>query len=233
MGALTTALQEMAAEFNKMKAEVLDLLTRKPKTSFTSDNALAMEDGSTSTTLVNAGKAVANAHITNYNNPHNAIAEDVGGVSGSVVDASLAGRIPEGILPISRYGDLDGTAIPFTSNGLTVSWTAKVHAMMRGYTRPLAAYSQTLQANKTYNVYVRFNGIDTRYQITTDALAETTTRMYIGRIVTGASGVTSNSITRCSRIDTYRLSSAPIGSALPVTVGTPNTAGQTLAAGWF
>lgn len=233
MGVLTTALQEMAAEFNKMKVEVIDLLSRKPKASIASDNALAMEDGSTSTSIVNAGKAVANAHITNYQNPHGVTAVGVGGVAGSTVDASLANRIPEGILPLSRYGALDGSAIPFTSSGLTVSWTAAVYAMMRGFSRPVAAYSQTLQANTTYNVYLRFNGVATSYLITTDVLAETTSRMFIGKIVTGASGVTSNTVTRVTRIDTYRMTGTPAGSAVPVTVGTPNNVGQTLATGWF
>jgi hypothetical protein len=232
MGALTTAIAQMAAKFNAMKTEVLDLLTRKPKTSLAADNALAMQNGDTSTSIVNAGRAVANTHITNYLNPHGVTAVGVGGMLSSDVDLGLANRIPEGILPISRYGDLDGTAISVTSSGLTVTWAAQVHAVMMGYSRPLPAFSQTLQPNTTYNVYVRFNGSATSYFFSIEDLAETTTRMWIGRIVTGASTVSSIAINRVTRIDTYRTSAAPIGSAVPVTVGTPNNA-QTLAAGWF
>lgn len=232
MGALTTAIAQMAAKFNAMKTEVLDLLTRKPKFSIDADNALAMQDGSTSTSIVNAGRAVANAHITNYQNPHGVTAALVGGMKSSDVDAQLTNRIPEGILPISRYGALDGSAISVTSSGLTVSWPAQVHAVMMGYARPLPAFNITLQPNTSYNVYVRFNGTTTSYMFSTEDLAETTTRMWIGRIVTGASTVSSISINRVTRIDTYRTSATPIGSAVPVTVGTPNNS-QTLAAGWF
>lgn len=232
MGALTTAIAQMAAKFNAMKVEVLDLLTRKPKASLAADNALALQDGSTSTTIVNDGRAIANAHITNYQNPHGVTPVLLGGMKSSDVDAALANRIPEGALPLSRYGDLDGTAISVTSSGLTVSWPAQVHAVMMGYYRPLPAFNITLQANTSYNVYVRFNGVSTSYMFSTEDLAETTTRMWIGRIVTGASTVSSIAINRVSRIDTYRTSATPIGSAVPVTVGTPNTS-QTLAPGWF
>jgi len=96
----------------------------------------------------------------------------------------------------------------------------------------LPAFNITLQPNTSYNVYVRFNGATTSYMFSTEDLAETTTRMWIGRVVTGASTVSSITINRVSRIDTYRTSATPIGSAVPVTVGTPNTS-QILAPGWF
>lgn len=234
MGILTAAIDEMAAEFDRLKVEILDLLKRKPQTVEEADNALAYDDGTTtSTIIVSDGRAVATAHATNYLNPHGVTAEGVGGLNSATVDASLANRIPEGILPIARYGALSGAAIPVSSTGLTVMWTAEVHAVMMGRYRPAPVYSVTLQPNTTYNVYLRYNGTKTSYLVTTDDLAETTTSMYLGRIITGASAVTSNTVTRVTRIDTYRVTATPSGSALPVTVGTPNIPDTKLANGWF
>lgn len=235
MGILTAAIDEMAAEFDRLKVEILDLLKRKPETAVEADNALAYNDelATTSTIIVNEGRAVATTHSTDYQNPHDVTAEGVGGLNSATVDASLANRIPEGILPIARYGALSGAAIPVSSTGLTVMWTAEVHAVMMGRYRPVAPQTVTLLPNTTYNVYLRYNGTKTSYLVTTDELAETTTSMYLGRIVTGASAVTSNTVTRVTRIDTFRVTATPSGSALPVTVGTPNIPDTKLANGWF
>ena len=234
MGVLTAAIDVMADEFERVKVEILDLLKRKPKAAAEADNALAYDDGTTTSTVIVAdGRAVATAHATNYQNPHEVTAEGVGGMKSATVDASLANRIPEGILPIARYGALNGSAIPISNTGLTVMWTAEVHAVMMGYYRPVAPYTVTLLPNTTYYVYLRYNGTKTSYLVTTEDLAETSTSMYLGRIVTNATGVASNSVTRVTRIDTYRVTATPSGSALPVTVGTPNIPDTKLANGWF
>ncbi|MNY67135.1 hypothetical protein D3C86_2046640 [compost metagenome] len=81
-------------------------------------------------------------------------------------------------------------------------------------------------------MYLRWNGSAISYYFSTQDLAETATRMYIGRVVTSATAVTTLSISRVTRIDTYRVSTSPIGSAIPVATGNASDPSK-LAAGWF
>jgi len=231
MSALSTLVDNMATEFNRMKGHLLTLLARKAESADLADNTLRL-GAYTATTLGNEAKAEANLHIGNKENPHGVTAALLLGTVKPTVDASVAGRIPEGILPISRYGELTNAAIPVSSSGLTVTFTAEVAAMMNGYSRKVAPASIPLLANTTYYVYLRWNGSAITYYFTTQDLAETATRMYIGRVVTDGSAVTVLSIARVTRIDTYRVSSSAVGSAIPVATGTPDVSSK-LAPGWF
>jgi hypothetical protein len=231
MSAITILVDNMAAEFNRMKGHLMTLLARKVESADLADNTLRLGEY-TATSLGNEAKADANLHINNKENPHGTTAVQLLGTIKPTVDNSIAGRIPEGILPISRYGELSGSAIPVTSAALTVMFTGEVSAMMNGYARKVPAGTFDLAPNTTYYVYLRWNGSEISYYFTTQDLAETATRMYIGRVVTGATTVTTLSLVRITRIDTYRLSTSPIGSAIPVASGNASDPSN-LAAGWF
>lgn len=232
MSTFTDLVDRMEAQFNRMKAELLELLGRTAEDAAIADNSLSIGE-KTATQLTNEAKADATTHINDKENPHGATAVGIGGVKSSTIDASVVGRIPEGILPIARYGDQTTGALPVTSNALTVNWTAPVPCMMSGYSREAPIYSETLAKNTTYYVYLRWNGNAVNYFITIDDLAETSTRMYIGRIITGESSVTTLALLRVTRIDTYRVSANVIGSAIPATAGNPATPDVKLNGNWF
>lgn len=232
MSAFSDLVDRMEAQFDRMKVELLAVVGRKAEMTAKADNALSIGEY-TATTIINESKAIANAHIADKNNPHGTTAVQIGGVKGTTIDASVTGRIPEGILPIARYGDQTTGALPVSSTGLKVMWTAEVPCMMSGYARNAPIYEETLAPNTTYYVYLRWNGSTVSYFLSLTDLAETNTRMYIGRVVTDASSVTTLSIGRVTRIDTYRVSVSPVGSAIPVTSGTPNTDGTKLNGSWF
>lgn len=231
MSAITILVDNMAAEFNRMKGHLLTLLARKAESADVADNTLRLGEY-TATSLGNESKAEANLHINNKENPHGTTALQLLGTLKPTVDNSIAGRIPEGILPISRYGELTGAAIPVSSTGLTVTFTAEVAAMMNGYARKVAPFSIDLTPSTTFYVYLRWNGSEISYYFTTQDLAETATRMYIGRVATSGTAVTTLSISRVTRIDTYRVSTTPVGSAIPVATGKTEDPGK-LSAGWF
>jgi hypothetical protein len=232
MSVFSDLVDLMEVQFERMKVELVELIGRKPTTTLKADNALEM-GGATATQIVADSRLIATTHIARRDNPHGVDAVVIGGVKSITVDASLANRIPEGILPIARYGDQANSAVPVTFSGLTVSFTAEVPAMMSGYARNVPIYSEALKPNSTYYVYLRWNGSAMSYLFSTEDLAETNSRMYLGRVVTNATVVTSLSLTRVTRIDTYRVTTGGLGSAIPATPGLPNADGTRLNSSWL
>lgn len=121
--------------------------------------------------------------------------------------------------------------------GWSVYFTDPTPVVMKGTYGQLAPASfdlTTIQAdpsNTTFFVYVDWSGATPTYQITTTEQDESASKMYIGKIVTGATQITSMQIGKVSRIGNYRVSQTPVGSAIPASTGNPTQAVQ-LAAGW-
>lgn len=224
-------IQIMHDAFDALRIKVLAALSRKPDTAGLADNSKLIGTD-TATTLINAGKAVGTAHVADMNNPHGITADSLDGVDNATVNAVLDIAIPRGVLPISRYGDFAGTSLPISFAGWIISFTAQVPSMMAGYDLPAPIVSIDLTtlvgnpASRTFFVYLKFDGSTIKYLVSPDALAETSGRMYIGKIVTGAAGISSFSIQRVTRIDTYRVSTTPVGSAIPATTSTPDLLAQ-------
>ncbi|MNF88595.1 hypothetical protein D3C84_710930 [compost metagenome] len=191
----------------------------------------------TATTLINAGKLVGTTHAADKNNPHQITADSLDGVDNDTVNAVLGIAIPRGALPISRFGNFSGSGLPISFAGWILSFTAETPAMMAGFDLPTPIININLNsitaspANKTFFVYLKFDGTALKYLISLTALAETSGRMYIGKVTTGAAGITTLSFNRVTRLDTYRVSVIPVGSAIPVTSSTPDLLAQ-LQSNW-
>jgi hypothetical protein len=224
-------IQIMHDAFDALRVKVLAALSRKPDTAGLADNSKLIGTD-TATTLIDAGTAIGTTHAADRNNPHGITADSLDGVDNATVNAVLGIAIPRGSLPISRYGDFAGSALPISFSGWVLSFTAQVPSMMAGYDLPAPIINIDLNAlvpnaaNKTFFVYLRFDGSVIKYLVSPDAFAETSGRMYIGKVVTGAAGISSFAIQRVTRIDTYRVSATPVGSAIPVTTSTPDLLAQ-------
>jgi hypothetical protein len=121
--------------------------------------------------------------------------------------------------------------------GWIVYFTADAPVFLAGreYTLPATNIDlRTINAspgNKTFYCYVRLTTSGVEYFITTDPLAPTMTMMYIGKIVTIATQISTIEITKKIRVDTFELSPVHIGSGIPTGVGVPSQVGD--FTGWL
>lgn len=81
-------------------------------------------------------------------------------------------------------------------------------------------------ASKKFFVYAQLKQGKPVYVIRETELAESDTNVYIGYIQTDTLGISSIVVSKVDRIDNYRLSTTPIGSAIPVSSGNPATPAQ-------
>lgn len=79
-------------------------------------------------------------------------------------------------------------------------------------------------ANTTFFIYGSIVGGVGKYSIFTTVQPEDVNLMYLGKVVTGASSISSIAMQKVSRVDKYRLSTTSEGSAVSVTTGTPDAA---------
>jgi hypothetical protein len=224
-------IQLMHDAFDALRIKVLAALGKKPDTAGLADNAKLIGTD-TATTLINAGKLVGTTHVADKNNPHGITADSLDGVDNDTVNAVLGIAIPRGALPISRFGNFTGAALPISFAGWIISFTAEIPSMMAGFDLPAPIININLSsidpspANKLFFAYLKFDGSVLKYMISKTALAETSGRMFIGKIATGASGISTISFSRVTRLDTYRVSVVPVGSAIPVTPSSPDLMAQ-------
>lgn len=76
-------------------------------------------------------------------------------------------------------------------------------------------------ANKTFYVYVRLVAGKLVYSVQLDEVPESAANMFIGTIVTGPTSIASLNIVKVTRLGNYRPSTTAIGSAIPVSQGSP------------
>ena len=79
-------------------------------------------------------------------------------------------------------------------------------------------------ANRVFYIYVTMTNGVPQWQISNTVLSESTSQIVVGTIVTGASGISSISVNKVTRIGNFRPSLVAGGSCIPVTGGTPDTA---------
>lgn len=85
-------------------------------------------------------------------------------------------------------------------------------------------------ANKTFYIYVQLSLGVAKYVIRETEINESDTTMYIGKITAGALAITSIDVAKVNRIGTFRISSSPVGSAIPTSAGHPANAAKL---GWI
>jgi len=120
--------------------------------------------------------------------------------------------------------------------GWIVYFTADAPVFLAGreYTLPATAIDlrsiDSSPGNKTFYAYVRLTVTGIEYFLTTTPSAPTITMMYIGRITTIASQISTIQISKRVRVDTFELSAPHIGSAIPISTGVPSGSGNFV---WF
>lgn len=116
--------------------------------------------------------------------------------------------------------------------GWIVYFTADTPVFLAGREYILKATSIDLRTidsnpgNKTFYVYVRLTEDGIKYWISSVSLAPTMTMMYIGKITTIASQISTFQIAKKIRVDTFELSPVHIGSGIPISTGVPSSHGN-------
>lgn len=218
------ALTDLEAALSSFGNAVETAVVRKVANAYTADNASAV-GGQTSAQLVSTANAHTDAHANNTNNPHGTTAAQIGAYASATIDQLVAALLPAGIIPVSAFGDAQGTAIPATINtsNLTVNFAAGIPCLIAGQAFTLGAYSLNYVSNATTYYYLKLTSGVPSLIASAVVIAESNTNMYIGKIVTNASGViTNNTIGRVARLDLYRISTTSAGSAIAVSTGTPD-----------
>lgn len=143
--------------------------------------------------------------------------------------------LPQGILPITRIGDLSSNPLPINLSNQSLVVTAAIPVILSGRQFSVAAATYTfndivLNGSTVGSVYcyVGLAGGQAVLEFSLAAQPESVTRVFIGTVSVALGGATSNmNVNKVSRLDIYRPSVNPIGSAFPVSTGTPDTTGST------
>lgn len=123
------------------------------------------------------------------------------------------------------------------AQGFTLYFTEATPVVLSGvqYSLPVGSLDLTTvdaaPANKTFYLYVMLvNGV-AAYRAFTSQQVENYTCLYIGKITCGATKIATIAVNKVTRLGNYRVSTTPVGSALPAVTGHPATA-ATLPAAW-
>lgn len=138
--------------------------------------------------------------------------------------------LPQGILPITRVGDLTSNPLPIAIAGTTLVVGSAIPVILSGRQFSIAPaafpFIPGTTARSLY-VYVSLSSGAAVLTISDVTIPESTTSVFIGTMQVAAGGATSGLVvSKVSRLDIYRPSLNPVGSAFPVSAGTPDTTGS-------
>ena len=228
-GPITAGYLLVNKYFKDYQAQIVRLLQRKRALSSNSDDAKLIGTSDYTALLKPARDALA-AHAALTNNPHAETMDTIGSYTGTDITAKLDAKVPNSVIPVSSYGLMDGLSDAqmaglWTASGFVLTVSKAIKTVLSGtpYVLPAGTINlasiDSAPANKTFYVYVRSELGIVSYQAREDTPPESVSIMYIGVVTTGASGITSLSFVTVTRIDTFRLSQLPVGSAIPVAAG--------------
>jgi hypothetical protein len=228
-GPVTAGVLLVKKYFADYQAQIVRLLKRKRPLANNSDDASTIGTYDYTGLLKPARDALA-THAARRDNPHAETMDTIGSYTGTEITAKLGAKVPNSIVPVSSYGLMDGLSDAqmaglWTASGYVLTMSKAIKAVLSGTPYVLPAGTINLSAvdsapaNKTFYIYVRSELGVVSYQARTDTPPESVSIMFIGTATTGASGITSYSFVTVTRIDTFRLSQLPIGSAIPVAAG--------------
>lgn len=183
------------------------------------------------------------AHIARKDNPHLDTMDTHDSYGSNTLYNKLNQKVPNGVLPISHYGFLDELSdaqvdAAWTASGWVLTCSLTFNCALSGTVYRLPPQQLSLlssdpaPANKTFNIYVRAQFGYITYQVRADSPPESGSVMFIGRCSTNANGIVSKQFAGVVRLDTFRLSTLPIGSAIPRTGGTYDAPVKLSAAAW-
>jgi hypothetical protein len=230
IAALKTSIANLLAQINALAA-------RKPDKATTADNATTLS-GVNRATLLSDAQTRANTHIARTDNPHAINAAKLGGVDKAYINTGIATSVPLNALAVSQFGDTDTSSLGVTSSGWTLKFTKVIQAYVQGVFKLLPIQDIVLTtidaapANKTFYVYVSVVAGDLAYRVTLSLLPESLGTMYIGKVVTNGTAITSHTVTdRITRIGIDRVAVSAQGCSIPTTAGSPIAADK-LSAAW-
>lgn len=138
--------------------------------------------------------------------------------------------LPQGILPVTRVGDLTTNPLPITQTDTNVVVGSAIPVILSGRQFSIAPASFPFVPGttaRTLYIYVTLSSGTAVVVISDVVIPESTTSVFIGTMQVAAGGAVSGlSVAKVSRLDIYRPSINPIGSAFPVSAGTPDTTGS-------
>lgn len=230
MSAFSDALAALQASLDGVVPALANATNRKVTSAAQADNALAL-NGQSASQLTSTAAAHTDAHANRSDNPHGTTALQVGAYPSTTVDQMVAALIPSGILPLSTFGNINGDVVDFINiNGSTGvgTFTAGIPLIMSGQFFSLGALTFNCTKGATTKVYMQLVGGVPTVVTSATAIPETPTNMYIGSVTIDGSGNVTNGIVHVVRFDNYRISTTAIGSAIPVSNGTPDTTSHLL-----
>lgn len=220
-------LQALTTSIATYSAQVVAALHTKSASAGKSDNALKL-NGQLPATMKATADTTANTHINNHSNVHQLTPAQLGTPPRAQVEERLAPLIPQGTLPISRWGSLDGAPLGIQSSGWVLNITKTQIAIFNGryYVAPIASVDVSLTtgnpANQTFNIYLKLTAGVVSYIASPTFTAERFDLMWLGTVTTNASVIASFAIGRVTKLGRYRLSTTAVGSGTPVTPGVPS-----------
>lgn len=206
-------------------------LLKRPKRARIIAGSTDTLNGQTVAQLLAGARADLAAHAALQNNPHQETIRTIGSFEDSYLRREAAKKIPSGILPISTYGigdELTDAQVQaaWTSSGWILTCNLAMNVIISGtpFLIPITSIDlrsiDAAPANKTFHVFVYLRYGVVQYRIRPDSPPEGNSIMYIGTITTNGAGVATRNFKTVLRIDTFRLSQTPVGSAIPVQGGT-------------
>lgn len=220
--ALADEILKLRTQADTTTVAVRSAFDRKTDEAFQADNALRL-GGATREEMVATTTGAIAAHTNNTSNPHGVTTETIGTYGTAVIDQKIAALVPRNLLPVSQFGSptealaLDVTLTPasrlveFGSNPAFIAGAS--------YTVPGAQF--TVPENQVRYVYLKLVQGSPMLSLETAQLPESSTVMQVGAIQFTGGAVAVNTIGKVTRLDIFRISRVPAGSAIPVSSGFP------------
>lgn len=149
------------------------------------------------------------------------------------VDIDILERtyIKQGVLPLTQIGNMGGIQpLPFVSlSSSLIRSTADIPILLSGRTYTYNANTSTTVPSNMINgtnilVYFTLDNGNIRLTLSQTPINESIGVVYIGTIRSRSGGFDIN-LNTVTRLDIYRLSSTNVGSAIPISGGTPDRKG--------
>lgn len=188
-------------------------------------------NGRTLAEIMQPGRDALAAHKADMNNPHQETLDSIGTYSDAYIRSQLPAKVPQGILPISTYGITDALSdaellTAWVVNGWTIGVNRVINASISGTVFIMAPWTVDVRnvtinyTNRTFHIYLYMKLGVVSYQCREDTVPEGTTMMYLGTVTTNGAGIITKAFKTVIRVDTFRISDSPVGSAIPVSSGT-------------
>ena len=171
------------------------------------------------------------AWIARKDNPHQVTASQAGAYAKAEIESLLSGYVPAGVIPMSRFGNASktelGVSIAASDGNCEFNISADDTDVLlsgRFYQLQKTKWSFTVAKGSTLYLYVKRDpslGVKSVYiEAVSSPRAETPTSFYVGSVAWAASdSVCKGTMFAVTMIGAFRISTEPVGSAIPASSG--------------